>query len=63
MKTGRWKIVIPALAALAIGYTLWVSVCPVQQGAFGVIPWIVLGWCLLPVLAMLMGMGQGKDKR
>jgi hypothetical protein len=63
MKTGRWKIVIPGLAALAIGYTLWVSVYPVQQGAFGVIPWIVLGWCLLPVLAMLMGMGQGKDKR
>ncbi len=61
-KVGRWKIVIPVLAALAIGYTLWVSVYPVQQGAYGVIPWIVLGWCLLPVLGMVGGMGRGKDE-
>ena len=55
LRTGRWKIVIPVLAALAIGYTLWVSVYPVQEGAYGVIPWIVLGWCLLPVLGMVGG--------
>lgn len=52
----RWKLQIPVIAALAIGYTLWVSVYPFQQGAYGVIPWIVLGWCLIPVVAMLTGM-------
>ena len=51
-KEGRWKVVIPAIAAVVIGYTLWVNVYPVQQGAYGVIPWIVLGWCLLPVFLM-----------
>jgi amino acid transporter len=51
-----WKLLIPAVAAVAIAYTLWVSIYPVQQGAYGVIPWIVLGWCLLPVAAMLLGL-------
>ena len=44
-----WKILIPGIAALAIGYTFWVNVYPVQSGAYGVIPWIVLGWCLIPL--------------
>ncbi len=52
----RWKILIPVIAALSIGYTLWVSLYPVQQGAYGVIPWIVLGWCLLPVIGMATGL-------
>jgi amino acid transporter len=52
----RWKILIPSIAALSIGYTLWVNLYPVQQGAYGVIPWIVLGWCLLPVFLMGVGM-------
>jgi amino acid transporter len=49
----RWKLLIPTVAALAIGYTLFVNVYPVQKGAYGVIPWIVLGWCLLPVIGMI----------
>lgn len=52
----RWKILIPVIAALSIAYTLWVSLYPVQQGAYGVIPWIVLGWCLLPVIGMATGL-------
>jgi amino acid transporter len=51
-----WKLVIPMIAAAAIGYTLWVSIYPVQRGAYGVIPWIVLGWCLIPMVAMLTGL-------
>lgn len=52
----RWKLLIPVIAALSIGYTLWVSIWPVQQGAYGVIPWIVLGWCVLPLAAMVTGL-------
>jgi len=52
----RWKILIPVIAAVSIGYTLWVNIYPVQQGAYGVIPWIILGWCLLPVLGMVTGL-------
>lgn len=55
-RESRWKILIPVIAAASIGYTLWVSIYPVQHGAYGVIPWIVLGWCLLPVLGMATGM-------
>ena len=43
-----WKIAIPCLAILSITYTFWVNVFPVQSGAYGVIPWVVITWCLLP---------------
>jgi amino acid transporter len=49
-----WLLVIPALAALAITYTFWVNVYPPQPGAYRVIPWIVLVWCCLPVMATLV---------
>ena len=52
----RWKLLIPVIASVVIGYTLWVSLYPFQQGAYGVIPWIVLGWCLIPIVAMLTGL-------
>lgn len=52
----RSKILIPVIAAFSIGYTLWVSLYPIQQGAYGVIPWIVLGWCLLPVIGLATGL-------
>ena len=42
-----WKIAIPCLAILSITYTFWVNVFPVQSGAYGVIPWVVITWCLL----------------
>ena len=45
-----WKIVIPCVAAFSIAYTIWVNVYPVQSGAYGVIPWLVVVWCLLPLL-------------
>jgi amino acid transporter len=53
-REGVWKLLIPAVASVAIAYTLWVSIYPVQQGAYGVIPWIVLGWCLLPLIFLLI---------
>ena len=48
------KLFIPALAAVAITYTLWVNVYPPQPGAYRVIPWIVLAWCCMPLIATLL---------
>ena len=50
----RWMLVIPALAALAITYTLWINVRSPDPGAYRVIPWIVLFWCCLPLAATLL---------
>src|SRR5262249_38860984 len=50
----RWLLLIPTLAAVAIGYTLWVNVYPPQPGAYRVIPWLVLAWCCVPLLATLV---------
>ena len=50
----RWLLFIPALAAVAIAYTLWVNVYPPQPGAYRVIPWLVLAWCCVPVIATLL---------
>jgi amino acid transporter len=40
----RWLLLIPALAAVALIYTVWVNM----------IPWIVLVWCGAPVVATLL---------
>jgi amino acid transporter len=53
----RWMLFIPALAALAIGYTFWVNVYPPQPGAYRFFPWIVLVWCCTPVAALLLKPG------
>jgi amino acid transporter len=50
----RWLLFIPAAAALAIAYTVWVNIYPPQPGAYRVIPWIVLVWCCAPVIATLV---------
>jgi amino acid transporter len=50
----RWMLLIPALAAVAIAYTLWVNVYPPQPGAYQVIPWIVLAWCCAPLAVGLL---------
>jgi amino acid transporter len=50
----RWMLLVPALAAVAIAYTLWVNIYPPQPGAYRVLPWIVLAWCCAPVIATLL---------
>jgi hypothetical protein len=50
----RFKILIPLIAGISIFYTFWVNVYPVQSGAYGVIPAIVICWCLLPILLLLI---------
>jgi amino acid transporter len=53
----RWLLLIPALAAVALTYTVWVNIYPPQPGAYLVIPWIVLAWCCAPVVATLLKPG------
>jgi amino acid transporter len=50
----RWMLFIPVLAAVAIAYTFWVNVYPPQPGAYRVIPWLVVAWCCVPVVAILL---------
>jgi amino acid transporter len=50
-------LVIPALGALAIGYTMWVNVYPPQAGAYALIPWLVLAWCVAPLFATMVNPG------
>jgi hypothetical protein len=45
--------VIPVIAAVAIVYTLWVNVYPIQPGAYAVLPWVALGWFVIPVVAVV----------
>ncbi len=49
----RITLVIPFIAAIAIIYTLWVNVFPVQPGAYAVLPWVALGWLVIPVIVVV----------
>ena len=45
---------IPVLGVVAIGYTMWVNIYPPQPGAYAAMPWLVLAWCIAPLLATMM---------
>ena len=50
--TGRWRgvtFVIPVLAILLLGYTLYANVYPVPAAPFNVFPYLVVGWLLIGV--------------
>jgi amino acid transporter len=50
----QWLLFIPAMGAVAIGYTMWVNVYPPQAGAYAVMPWLVLVWCVAPLLVTMI---------
>ena len=50
----QWLLFIPAFGAIAIGYTMWVNVYPPQAGAYAVMPWLVLVWCVAPLLVTMI---------
>ena len=47
-------LLIPATAAAATLYTLWVNIFPVQPGAYAVMPWVVLGWIAVAALTVVV---------
>ena len=57
----RLAVLIPTVAVIAIVYTLWVNVFPVQPGAYAVLPWVVLGWIAIPVIATIARPGMVRD--
>jgi len=33
---------------------MWVNIYPPQPGAYAVMPWLVLAWCVAPLLATMI---------
>lgn len=50
----RIILLIPIGAVVATSYTLWVNVFPVQPGAYAVLPWVVIGWIVVAVAAVVV---------
>jgi amino acid transporter len=51
--TGRWrgaKFVVPVLAILLLGYTLYANVYPVPAPPMNVFPYLVVGWLVVGVV-------------
>ncbi len=42
-----WQYVVPMLAVLALGYTLYSSIYPVPAAPYNVFPYVTLGWLLV----------------
>jgi len=42
-----WQYVVPILAVLALGYTLYSSIYPVPPAPYNVFPYVTLGWLLV----------------
>ena len=55
-----WEIVIPALALVLLGYTLFRNVVPYPEGAAAVYPAISAAWILLGVVAVLVRPGTAR---
>jgi len=47
---GRLEIIIPVLAVAVIVFTLKVNVFPLGEGAYGVIPFLVMAWIAIAVI-------------
>jgi amino acid transporter len=50
----KLRQVIPALAAVAMAYTLWTCLVTPAKGAYRIIPWLALAWVVLPAIAAVL---------
>jgi amino acid transporter len=50
----RGVLLVPIAAVAVTFYTLWVNVFPVQPGAYAVLPWVVIGWIMVAVAAVIV---------
>ena len=65
LQIARWKAIIPILAALAVGYTLYNELVPAPAHPYSLFPYITLAWLIIgaavvifaPHLAKRMGDG------
>jgi predicted membrane channel-forming protein YqfA (hemolysin III family) len=59
-EVAAWEVVVPALALVLIGYTLFRNVAPYPEGAAAVYPMVSAAWILLGVVAVLVRPGAAR---
>lgn len=59
-EVAAWEVVIPALALVLLGYTLFRNVVPYPEGAAGIFPAISAAWILLGVVIVLARPGAAR---
>jgi len=59
----RGLLIIPVAAVAVTFSTLWVNVFPVQPGAYAVLPWVVIGWIVVAVAAVVVLPRIDPDRR
>jgi amino acid transporter len=59
-EVAAWEIVVPALALVLLGYTLFRNVAPYPEGAAGIYPVISAAWILLGVVLVLARPGAAR---
>jgi amino acid transporter len=59
-EVAAWEVVVPALALVLIGYTLFRNVAPYPEGAAGVYPLVSAAWILVGVVAVLVLPGAAR---
>jgi amino acid transporter len=55
VKNGKWKgpiLILPILAVIGLGYSLYSNIFPIPAAPFNYFPYIVLGWIALGVLCI-----------
>jgi len=52
----RWQWVIPVLAILVLGYTLYSNIYPVPAPPFNIFPYIALAWLVVGLLIVLISL-------
>jgi amino acid transporter len=50
----RWHWVIPVLAILVLGYTLYSNIYPVPAPPFNIFPYVALAWLVVGLLIVLI---------
>jgi amino acid transporter len=50
----RWQWVIPVLAILVLGYTLYSNIYPVPAPPFNIFPYVALAWLVIGLLIVLI---------
>ena len=49
----RLEVIVPVLACALILYTLRASLFPLGEGAYAVIPFVVVGWVVIAILIVV----------
>ena len=59
-EVAAWEVVVPALALLLIGYTLFRNVVPYPDGAAGLYPAVSIAWIAVGVLVVAVRPGAAR---